>query len=393
MVADMKSAPIRYVALDSLRGLCACMVVLYHFESQSHFNDLAFIQGGWLFVDFFFVLSGFVIATSYGTRLAEGFPIGRFMWLRLGRIYPLHVAVLIVFLLFEFAFATLAPGFANRRPFTGDFSLDGWFYMLGLVQIFFGSGGAIWNGPSWSIAAEMWTYVIFALLLRFASRFTLPICLAIAAVAPVILFFLTDRYLHVFHESGAMVRALFGFSLGVVGWYLTPWVKNIALGSRRMDTAVEVALLGIVVWYVSTCAAGPTNLAAPFLFLITVLIFARERGVLSSLLLTRPFERLGTLSYSIYLIHVFLLYRFINGMSVIEKVTGFDAADFNGTNTNVGGGAWFSDAMTIVFLAVVIGMSELTYRFVEKPGQAFSRRPIKLGAVSPLPVAPVVSEM
>ncbi|WP_454616650.1 hypothetical protein [Bradyrhizobium cenepequi] len=57
-----------------------------------------FTRKAYLFVDFFFVLTGFVIASNYRSRLADGFSAGRFLVLRLGRIYPLHIVTLLLFI-------------------------------------------------------------------------------------------------------------------------------------------------------------------------------------------------------------------------------------------------------------------------------------------------------
>ena len=54
----------KLLPLESLRGIAAISVALYHFNTGSHFNN-AFVSNAWLMVDFFFVLSGFVIALNY----------------------------------------------------------------------------------------------------------------------------------------------------------------------------------------------------------------------------------------------------------------------------------------------------------------------------------------
>src|SRR5437762_9602227 len=82
----------RFVVLDSWRGIAACLVALFHLDAYSHLYGVPFLRNSWLFVDFFFVLSGFVIAANYQQRLLEGFGVGRFLLLRLGRLYPLHFA-------------------------------------------------------------------------------------------------------------------------------------------------------------------------------------------------------------------------------------------------------------------------------------------------------------
>ena len=92
----------RFVALESWRGIAACLVALFHLDAYSHLYDVSFLRNSWLFVDFFFVLSGFIIAANYQKRLTEGFGLGRFLLLRLGRLYPLHLAMLVLFVAFAF---------------------------------------------------------------------------------------------------------------------------------------------------------------------------------------------------------------------------------------------------------------------------------------------------
>lgn len=364
----------RYVALDSLRGICACMVLLYHCSGPSHFQKLLTVQHGFLFVDFFFVLSGFVIATSYASRLAnKDFPVTQFMWLRLWRVYPVHLVVLLCFLAFEIVFALAMSGAADRKPFEGGYSLDSLLYALALVQIFAGPEGAPWNGPSWSIAAEVWTYLLFAIAARYAFRWLLPVCIAIALAAPIYLFSLSDRYINAMHD-GALVRCLFGFSLGVVAWYLAPRIQQIDLRFKWADSVFEVAAVALVIWFTSLLGSGPTTLAAPFLFFVTVIIFSRQRGVVSDLLLTRPLETLGTLSYSIYMVHIFLLYRFVNVLGIVEGRTGLDVMASQDGHNMIGGTPLVADILTLLFASGVLVTAYLSYRLIERPGQATGKR-------------------
>jgi len=375
----------RYVALDSLRGVCACMVVLLHFVTQGAIHTAPVVKHGFMFVDFFFVLSGFVIGSSYGDRLVEGFPIRRFMWLRLGRVYPLHVVMLLAFLAFEIVFAVFMPGLANRQPFQGNFSLATFFQSLSLVQIFLGPDAMPWNGPSWSIAAEIWTYLVFAVILRFGSRALGLLCLVIAVAAPIYLSQATGRYINVFHD-GSFVRCLFGFALGMIGWRVSGAVQAIVL-PKLADHLTEIAVVVATVVLVSVAGVGPLSLAAPFLFLVAVLVFSRERGLVSTLLRAAPFVLIGTLSYSIYMIHSFLYYRFLNVLSVLEKLTGADLI-VSVDGHNIVNGPTLGDAMSLTFLGVVIGCSYLSYRLVEKPGQDWSRRMAQRRSAQPLPSTP-----
>lgn len=377
----------RYEALDALRGVCACMVALMHFETIGAISRTPVVMHSYLFVDFFFVLSGFVISAGYREKLADGFPIGKFMALRLGRVYPLHFVVLMAFLAFEIVFAMGLLGAADRKPFTDIYSVGTLISSLLLVQIFTGPDAAPWNGPSWSIAAEVWTYLLFAVLFRHARRLLVPLCAVMIVAACIYIPLLTDRYLYLFHD-GAMARCVLGFALGVVAYDIRARVPALALG-RGAASAAELLMVAVTVTALTFAGAGPAMMTVPFVFLAAVLLFSFEGGAISSLLKTRPLLLIGALSYSIYMVHRFLMYRMVNVMSLIDKKTGERwnlVTEVDGHNI-VGGSPLFSDAMSLVYLAIVIGVSWLTYRLVELPGQKWSRRKM-LGDSRPVPAEP-----
>ena len=179
---------LRYRSLDSLRGVCASMVVLMHFKTTGWISYNPTVRYGYLFVDFFFVLSGFVIAASYGDKLAKGFSITKFVALRFGRLYPLHVAVLAAFLVTHLAISWFAPNLAHGQEAPDSYSAASFFASLTMTQPFFGRDTTFWNAPAWSIAAEFWTYVIFALLFRSAKRWVVPFALCASLISGGLLF-------------------------------------------------------------------------------------------------------------------------------------------------------------------------------------------------------------
>src|SRR5215217_6372057 len=100
----------RFEVLDIFRGIFSSLVVFFH---MSTFSDTPvinnqFILNSDLFVDFFFVLSGFVIAYSYQT-ISTGEELNRFYKKRLFRLYPLHLIVLLAFVAIEVAKHFAAP--------------------------------------------------------------------------------------------------------------------------------------------------------------------------------------------------------------------------------------------------------------------------------------------
>lgn len=367
MAAGVAQPKHRYIVLDSLRGISACIVVLYHVLDDVSGLSVPFIRHGGLFVDFFFVLSGFVIGSSYGQRLAEGYSVGAYMIQRFFRIYPLHFFMLLAFLAFEIVFALFAPGAAARQPFEGVYSVPELLSSLFLVQIFYGPDILPWNGPSWSIAAEFWTYLIFAVAIRLRPKWIVPLCVATALLAPLYLGYLTDRNIGVFHD-GALVRCLFGFAMGVLCWKLPDAIRERALPAWA-DQLLELGAVALTVTFVALVGIDRLSLAAPFVFACAVAIFSRQRGAISRILQLQPFVIVGNLSYSIYMIHWFLLWRYLNVMGVVERLTGLNLVATGNGHTGLTGGPLVQGISTAIFLVGVLVTAHITYTLIEQPGR------------------------
>src|SRR3954470_16211421 len=131
----------RFEALDGWRGVCACLVVLFHFHGYSPLHSMGLVRNSYLFVDFFFVLSGFVIAWNYANRLDTWGGVKRFLLLRLGRVYPLHVFMLLCFVAWE----TLRLAMHSEGTFTGPNSPPGVLTNLLLVQSMGVHESLTWN--------------------------------------------------------------------------------------------------------------------------------------------------------------------------------------------------------------------------------------------------------
>src|SRR6266481_3614526 len=158
---------IRFRALDGWRGVCALLVAAHHIELHGFLYWQPLVRNAWLFVDFFFVLSGFVIAHAYGGHLEKGPEIKAFVIRRFGRLWPLHVTMLAALVGLELVHLLIAhwhPIVGERAAFTADRSSFAILTNLFLVQSFGLHGFETWNGPAWSIGAEFYTYLIFAVV-------------------------------------------------------------------------------------------------------------------------------------------------------------------------------------------------------------------------------------
>ena len=273
----------RFEALDGWRGVCACCVVLFHFHGYSPIYESPLVRNSYLFVDFFFVLSGFVIALNYATRLGTWHDLRRFLVLRLGRVYPLHVFMLFCSWLTR-RLAWWRAWDSRRRPrrSRGDAQPLAVLSNLFLVQSLHVHDGLTWNGPSWSISTEVWTYVVFALVsVVLGLRAWM---LALAAIAPPLaLLYLSGSGMDVTYDWG-LIRCIFGFALGIACYHVHR--LRTRHGGPRLNpvaaTVAECLIVAAVVAFVSGAGKSPWSLLAPFVFSVAVLVFAWERGAVAT---------------------------------------------------------------------------------------------------------------
>jgi len=355
----------RFVALDSWRGIAALAVAFRHINGTAPFLNGPVHGNLSLAVDFFFVLSGFVIAMSYGDRLAQGFSILRFMVLRWGRVWPLHAAMVIAYLLLETGLWLKGPGggLAGREAFTGPRDPAALLPSLLLVQTWIWPGRDLWNVQSWSISVEIALYIGAAVLWRGLGRGAYPVALALAGIA---LWLLARTSL-----PDQMLRGLAGFGLGMACWRL--WARAEAFPLPRLHaTVAEIGLIAALLLWL----AAPVPLAAmDLLFALMVLLFARERGLVSRLLVTAPFQLLGVLSYGIYMVHGMVNGRALDLVQLVQRHLGTHWVD-----ARLGGEDLIllpsvpALALACAMLALSVLAAWCAHLLVERPARDLSRR-------------------
>lgn len=189
----------RFDGVDALRGICALLVAMLHCETYSHVQGVRFFNNAYLFVDFFFVLSGFVIAANYAERLRDGYGLGRFAVLRFGRVYPLYLVTLLAFVAME-VLQVLVPALGamgSGEPFAAPRqSLDTILANVFLLQSFGTYDFLTWNTPGWSIATEFWTYLAFALLVKYAYGARIGILSGTVVVSLAVIAAFSPRYMN-----------------------------------------------------------------------------------------------------------------------------------------------------------------------------------------------------
>ena len=371
----------RFAALDSWRGICACSVVLFHLNAATHFHQ--WLNRGYVAVDFFFVLSGFVIASAYAGRIDTSADLARFSVRRVGRLYPLHLVVLLTYLALE----SLRVALGGKAPFTGERSWPAFFADLALVQGF-GRYDLSWNAPAWSISIELWTNFVFALLAAgLRRRLTLGMSiLTVAMTAALITSWPLNWRGPEAVILGGVLQCMAEFFAGATAFSAFVWARR--RGWAPPGWLEWPALAGVILVF----AFAPTFdfPSAAVVFLAAVVIFAFETGPVSRALKLRPALRLGEISFSIYLTHS--LYTLATYILVgrVGRALGQTWVQFvDERDLLVLGGPWVMDLAALTCLAVVIASSIMTYRYIEDPARiAFNQLSNRLRTGQPREVMP-----
>lgn len=365
----------RYKSLDSWRGVCALLVALFHLSINSHLFYLPIVRHAGLFVDFFFVLSGFVLAHAYGSKIVSIFDAMDFAIRRFGRLWPLHIFILALFLGLEIAkwlaIRTLHLN-AGEAPFSGPTSIEAIFTNLFLIQSLGLHKIETWNGPSWSISTEFWVNIIYAaIVVQFAKRRILSAAIIITTSLFVLISF-NQGMLGATYDYGVF-RCLYGFFAGLIAYRLHQTYGTVRM---PMPDLIETMALAFVILFVSYPGMLGSSLVTPIVFVGAILIFARENGVVSRLLCTLPLQLLGQISYSIYMVHFFLIALIMGAARTLQQilhkplvhVTVYDSHSYDMLEF---GSVWLMDLVSLLYVCAVIGISWLTYNFIEDPGRIY----------------------
>ncbi|WP_145007018.1 acyltransferase family protein [Pseudomonas oryzihabitans] len=373
----------RFVALDSFRGLLAVAVVLFHTYVAQAASENPLIANAYLFVEFFFVLSGFVLMHTYETRLRTLCDYRDFAISRSARLLPLHLAMLGLYVLLEtgrLLAEHLGIGF-NDPAFSGATAPEQFLPNLLLLQSWLGQAiTGSFNYPSWSISIEYYLYLVFGMLVLKGQGHHRQWFLVIALLAFVQLLF------PVLPLKTEIFRGLSCFFAGACTYRLYAWIKRQnpdSFGGTLLELACLIAAIAVMT---SDLPVAKKGVLASLVFCVTILTFAFERGLVSSVLHHRYFVRLGMLSYSIYLCHAAVIFLFKSAFIVLGKLLHQDLTVVAPSHDVpvpfmiryiATGSPMLDNLVVLLELAAVLGLACLTYRYIEIPGMALGKRLVR----------------
>lgn len=294
-----------FLVLDGVRGAAALVIVFWHAEPLLRFRP----ESGYLAVDLFFALSGFVLAHAYDKKFEAGMGAAEFMRIRLIRLYPLYFLAFVVMM--GALLGSLVLG--QHLKWTPEMLIVSGLLSLGFLPTPEGMGANDWiyplNGPAWSLAYELLINLVFVLAWRFLSTKVLVGTVIVAGLAVTVdatAYGSLDVGSQWATIYGALPRVFFSFPLGVLllrlhrRWPVPAPDDRVPFGSA-LPIAAVVALLIVdppASWRVAYDVA-----CVVAVFPLLILLAARlHPGKLAP-----ACTFFGLISYAVYVLHVPIL--------------------------------------------------------------------------------------
>lgn len=350
----------RFEVLDAFRGICALSVVVFHLRLIGSITEIEFFRNSKFFVEFFFVLSGFVLAHGYGFK--NNLKFYPFMRMRFFRLYPLHFFMLAVFLLFEIgkllAYKYVGLNF-NTLPFSQQNSLSEVLPNLLLIQSWAQfADSTSFNFPSWSISIEFYLYVLLFISMVTFKKYKTVSWLLISIIAFNFLYIGSD----IFKEE--VFRGLSCFFGGASTYVLYKQVAHLK-PSYLMGSIIEILLIFLIILVLQS-KIEHMGIIASAIFIISVLVFSYEAGCLSKILKTKYFQYFGKLSYSIYMVHAAVIFIITSAAMLLGKYTGnVYSPTIDSIRYIDFGNSLINNLIVLFTLVSVVFISKYTYKYIE----------------------------
>jgi peptidoglycan/LPS O-acetylase OafA/YrhL len=351
-------ADARLIGLEVLRFLAAIAVLVWHYQHfmfighvgtpwdparlPFHWLLAPFYTYGYQGVELFWCISGFIFTWKYGERISEAsLSFGRFVWLRFSRLYPLHLATLLIVAGLQVVYSdwygqTFVYIYNDARHFVLSLLFANWWgFQL----------GESFNGPSWSVSAEVLIYIAFFWVCRMAGSGWKTCLVTMAA----------------FGAGAGVVQTLFGIKLSFTGagtffflgasvLHLYRWIETHRRRQQNLfawGCAVVILVVSGLVYRRTLAIAGGGLAIFPASILLTQLVIRPSSAKVAAGLTT-----LGNLTYASYMTHfpMQLGAMLVFGPALVRS--------------------WiYQDWFMLAYLGSVLAVAFVVFRWVERPAQ------------------------
>jgi peptidoglycan/LPS O-acetylase OafA/YrhL len=341
--------------LDGLRALAVAGVFLYH--ARPHADGLPYLPGGFLGVDLFFVLSGYLITSLLLVEWEAGnrIDLRRFWMRRARRLLPALVVVVLAALILAAIFERGDLGRTRGDAVSSLLYYTNWHLIVANHSYFTLMGRPSLLQHLWSLAVEEQFYVIWPLLLVpglvLLGRRRLPMLVIVgitgSALAMWLLYTPNSDPSRVYY--GTDTRA-FLLLMGILLALVWPAVERLRRALPALELLGIAALVGTILLFLRMRDFDPTlyrggDLAAAFCFAVLIAAVAHPRTGIGQALGVAPLRWIGERSYGIYLWHWPVIALMRPGVDI----------------------SWTGPGVIVVQAAIVLAAATLSFRYVEQP--------------------------
>jgi peptidoglycan/LPS O-acetylase OafA/YrhL len=347
-------------SLTGLRGVAAVWVMMFHVSLSAPLigapwlSRIGVMPAGWVGVDLFFVLSGFILMWVHGADFARPTAgvIGRFAAARIVRVYPLSLAVLGLIVLLAWADPAFVAWYRTLNP--DNFSMAALLRTALLATRWVGAGGGDWNQPVWSLSAELVGYAAFPVLAWFIVARSAPAAIATAAacLTALALFQIATGTagVNAIDQIPVLVRMGCSFTAGMAVCRVRQLAPERA--ARWAGTATILACIAIGLG----CHFKYGRMLAPAGFALLIFCLSFRVGEIDRLLSSRPALFLGRISFPLYLVHVTPLLWLVSRYRLAHL------------------GPVAGAGLILAYIAGCLALAALLHRFVERPSHGWIKR-------------------
>jgi peptidoglycan/LPS O-acetylase OafA/YrhL len=371
--------------LTPIRGIAAILVVIFHFEIVLVLflprETSRFFSKCYLMVDLFFIMSGFIIYHVYGEFFKHHIrkaSFNKYVRARLARVYPLHIFTLILMIIL------VVPQHFKWDEFFNLNAIPTHVLMLqsfGLHSIY------TWNVPAWSISAEFAAYIIFPVFAFLLTRFKNSSSVFFSSLIVLIYCLLAFKLSKSNGTTGLYNLDQtydYGYLRGIAGFLAGGMIYQLYIKKIFYFLRTDAMLIILFALLFACLHFGVTDLAFIPVFLLLVLSAAYNTGRVKKLFSNRFLQWLGDISYSVYLMQFPLMILVI----VLLPHFGINWTGVYSLHLPY----WQAAVCCLIFLIILIGLSALTYKYIERPFRKFINSKTRLLTWSPYDRAVPVSD-
>ncbi|WP_022755102.1 acyltransferase family protein [Butyrivibrio fibrisolvens] len=312
MIIDKVTGNDRMLGVNALKGIAAyCIALMFHpltvgFTTNDRlpFDQIYFIgfieRNGWMSVELFLMISGFLFWIRYSEKIAQGnMSFSEFLKKRIVRIFPTMWLAMLITVVLQLIYIKI----------TGQ-----WFIIHNnsLMELIFSFGGMenfwtpqSWNAPAWTISLLITCWTIFFYVVQKSGGVTsrqICSCIVLIMIGITIVFSPPEKYYPLINTTFARGYISF-FAGGIIGIiymkYGLPMLKHVG---------TVMVLVNIIFWGLFWISDGainwePCGVTVPLIVWTTVLIITLVNKAIIKLLSTAPFQYLGNISFSLYLMN------------------------------------------------------------------------------------------